>query len=114
MERPSYLPTGGFVLDALGYPKRLSLEAYITWEMEAEDVWVATGWHPTWLAKSRVGDVEVSTIFLAMRGRLADQPFETWVKGPGRSHFSRCDTAQEAWAGHWCLVWQFWVRGEEG
>jgi hypothetical protein len=102
----------GWRLDALGFPQRLDLWAYIAWVTTADARHAATGWHPSWLAKDRVGRVEVSTVFLPVLGRLPRQPFETWVRGPSHHDFYRYASALEARAGHWCLVWQ--LRQAEG
>jgi hypothetical protein len=98
---------GGWIMDALGWPCFLDLEAYVRWSMAGERLQQETGWHPTWIAKSVVGRREVSTVFLSILGELGAQPFETWVSGPGVSAFYRYHTAHEASAGRWCLVWQY-------
>jgi hypothetical protein len=98
-------------MDALGWPCFLDLERYMRWSMAGERRQQETGWHPTWIAKSVVGPREVSTVFLSILGTLVEQPFETWVRGPEGDAFYRCDTAPEARALHWCLVWQYQEGG---
>jgi hypothetical protein len=114
VEIPDTLPTGGWVLDAFEYPRWLPLQAYIAFEMAAAEQHITQGWHPSWLAKSVVGGLEVSSVFLSWMGALDEKPFETWIRGGDRSDFYRYDTAQEARASHWCFVWQLRLGGDLG
>jgi hypothetical protein len=114
VEIPDSLPVGGWCLDPFERPRWLPLEAYIAWEMAAAHQHIAHGWHPSWIAKSEVAGLEISTVFLSWLGALDPKPFELWIRGPDRDDFYHFDTADAARVAHWCFVWQLHLGGDLG
>jgi hypothetical protein len=91
------------IVDALGFPKAVGETAWWAWTPVMREQQLYR------IAETFLGEVRVSTAFM-WAGTGSGHDFETMVfGGPWHHrqwrHWSRAD----AWAFHWCLVWQ--MRG---